>query len=154
VEQILETVGHKQKKCASEWVCLTGGEPLEQKIEGLVRSLRREGFKVQLETNGTIYRRLGIDWITVSPKPPEYFFRTEYTTKAKEVKLVVSRELSLNTIQDIRKAFPRKTPVLLQPQSNRSWSAERGMKLLCKAKKAGLGSIRLTVQAHKIFGFK
>lgn len=154
VEQIMETVEKIKNAYAADWVCLTGGEPLEQKIEGLVRSLRKRGFKVQIETNGTIFRPRGIDWITISPKPPEYFFRAEYTTKAKEVKLVVSCDLTLHTIQNIRKAFPERTPILLQPQSNLKWSVTLGNKLLRQALKTGLRNIRLSIQLHKIYNLK
>lgn len=39
-------------------VVITGGEPFRQPIEKLVRGLLHEGCKVQLETNGTLYRPL------------------------------------------------------------------------------------------------
>jgi len=37
------------------WVCITGGEPMEQSVEleDLVRKLSSEGYKVTIETNGT-----------------------------------------------------------------------------------------------------
>ena len=153
-EQVLEAVEKLKRQYPAEWVCLTGGEPLKQKIEGLVRCLRRRGYKVQIETNGTIYRRLGIDWWTISPKPPEYFFQAEYTTRAREVKLVVSRDLKFLRIQNIREAFPQKTPILLQPESNLSWSVSAGNKLLKQATQAGLPNIRFSVQLHKILKIK
>lgn len=37
-------------------VVITGGEPLRQPISRLVNELLRRGFRVQLETNGTLYR--------------------------------------------------------------------------------------------------
>lgn len=36
-------------------VVITGGEPFRQNIAPLVRLLSHEGFKVQIETNGTLY---------------------------------------------------------------------------------------------------
>jgi len=152
--QIMETVEKIKNAYAAKWVCLTGGEPLDQKIEGLVRSLKKRGFKVQIETNGTLFRRMGIDWITISPKPPEYFFQAAYAAKAKEVKLVVSRDLTLRTIQEIREAFPERTPILLQPESNRKWSITLGNRLLRQATRAGLPNIRLSIQLHKVFEIK
>jgi 7-carboxy-7-deazaguanine synthase (Cx14CxxC type) len=47
---------------------LTGGEPLLQVDDALVRALHDRGFKIAIETNGTISPPEGIDWICVSPK--------------------------------------------------------------------------------------
>lgn len=153
-EQILASIKNIRNKDPIDWVCLTGGEPLIQKIEDLVRSLRRDGFKVQIETNGTLFRPLRFDWISLSPKPPDYIFQPAYVSRAKEVKLVVFRDLTLNTLKKLRRAFPVRTPILLQPQSHRSWSVKLALKLLFHAKEAGLVSIKLSVQAHKILGIR
>lgn len=48
-------------------VC-TGGEPLLQLDDELVKSFRIEGFEVAVETNGTKQPPEGIDWVCVSPK--------------------------------------------------------------------------------------
>ncbi|OHX13129.1 7-carboxy-7-deazaguanine synthase [Chromobacterium sphagni] len=64
-------------RIASEWpedaggvryVVCTGGEPLLQLDEALIRALHAEGFEVAVETNGTIAAPAGLDWICVSPK--------------------------------------------------------------------------------------
>lgn len=49
-------------------VVCTGGEPLLQLDEELVKALHLEGFEVAIETNGTQPPPLGVDWICVSPK--------------------------------------------------------------------------------------
>jgi len=46
----------------------TGGEPLLQLDEALLRALHDRGFEVGIETNGTLPPPAGIDWICVSPK--------------------------------------------------------------------------------------
>jgi len=51
-------------------VVCTGGEPLLQLDDVLVSELHARGFRVALETNGTIAAPRGIDWICVSPKTP------------------------------------------------------------------------------------
>jgi organic radical activating enzyme len=56
-------------------VVLTGGEPSLQVDEPLIRVLREElGAYVQMETNGSNPvsngAPRGVDWVTVSPKPP------------------------------------------------------------------------------------
>jgi len=49
-------------------VVCTGGEPLLQLDEPLVRALHAAGFEVAIETNGTRLPPPGIDWVCVSPK--------------------------------------------------------------------------------------
>lgn len=154
VESVLESVRKIQERFPADWVCLTGGEPLLQPIEPLVRQLKKMGMRIQIETNGTFYRPLGAVWWTISPKPKAYKFDQEYTARAKEVKLVVSRELTLEVIQHIREKIPARTPILLQPQSQTKWSTNLGLKLLKNAMKAGLKNIRLCVQLHKYLGVR
>ncbi|MCG3174843.1 MAG: 7-carboxy-7-deazaguanine synthase [Myxococcota bacterium] len=48
-------------------VC-TGGEPLLQLDPTLIAALHGEGFRIAVETNGTLPAPPGIDWICVSPK--------------------------------------------------------------------------------------
>lgn len=50
------------------WVICTGGEPLLQLDQELIGALHDDGFKIAIETNGTIKAPNGIDWICVSPK--------------------------------------------------------------------------------------
>lgn len=51
-------------------VVITGGEPFRQNLLPLVTGLLAYGYKVQIETNGTLYQELPYDKITVvcSPK--------------------------------------------------------------------------------------
>ena len=49
-------------------VVCTGGEPLLQLDDALIAALHAEGFRIAIETNGTIAAPAGIDWICVSPK--------------------------------------------------------------------------------------
>jgi organic radical activating enzyme len=125
-----------------------------QDIDGLTRALKKEGLKIQVETNATLYRTLPVDWYSISPKPDRYTYRPEYREKAKEVKIIITKNLDLESIRRLRMCFPEKTPVLLQPQSNRKWSMNLGMKLIRQTIKAGLRNIRLSSQMHKIFGFR
>ena len=50
------------------YVILTGGEPLLQIDDKLIRNIHEAGFEIGLETNGTLNPPDGIDWICVSPK--------------------------------------------------------------------------------------
>lgn len=51
-----------------KWVVCTGGEPFLQLDEILIEAFHKAGFKVAVETNGTLKAPKGIDWICVSPK--------------------------------------------------------------------------------------
>jgi 7-carboxy-7-deazaguanine synthase (Cx14CxxC type) len=50
------------------FVVLTGGEPTLQADAELIAALKRRGYRVAIETNGTNRVPLGLDWIAVSPK--------------------------------------------------------------------------------------
>ncbi|MGM0466853.1 MAG: 7-carboxy-7-deazaguanine synthase QueE [Acidobacteriota bacterium] len=151
ISQILNKVKKEHEKFPSQWVCITGGEPLIQDLKKLTGGLKKMGMKIQVETNATQYQDLPVDWYTLSPKPPDYFFQAEYTEKAREVKLVVTKELDLEVIQKMRKALPEKTPILLQPESTQKWSMDKGMDLLKESLREGSKNIKVSVQLHKIY---
>jgi 7-carboxy-7-deazaguanine synthase (Cx14CxxC type) len=72
----------------SPFVVCTGGEPLLQLDEALIGELHARGFRVAVETNGTLAAPQGIDWICVSPKADaELVLRT-----GNELKLVYPQE--------------------------------------------------------------
>ncbi len=47
---------------------ITGGEPMLQLDRALIDALHARGFRVAVESNGTIAAVPGIDWLCVSPK--------------------------------------------------------------------------------------
>jgi 7-carboxy-7-deazaguanine synthase (Cx14CxxC type) len=49
-------------------VVITGGEPMLQLDSSLVDALHQRGFRVAIETNGTLPAASGLDWVCVSPK--------------------------------------------------------------------------------------
>jgi len=49
-------------------VVITGGEPMLQLDDLLIEALHARGFRVAVETNGTLPAAPGLDWICVSPK--------------------------------------------------------------------------------------
>lgn len=59
--------GH-DARAATPNVVFTGGEPLLQLDEALIREMHARGFEVAVETNGTLPAPAGIDWLCVSPK--------------------------------------------------------------------------------------
>jgi 7-carboxy-7-deazaguanine synthase len=72
-----ETAGALADAVAAAWpsrqtphrfVVCTGGEPLLQLDSASIEALHARGFRVAIETNGTIAPPAGIDWVCVSPK--------------------------------------------------------------------------------------
>ena len=49
-------------------VVITGGEPMLQLDGALIDALHSRGFRVAVESNGTLAAVPGIDWLCVSPK--------------------------------------------------------------------------------------
>ena len=49
-------------------VVVTGGEPMLQLDEALVEALHARGFRIAVESNGTLAATPGIDWLCISPK--------------------------------------------------------------------------------------
>jgi 7-carboxy-7-deazaguanine synthase (Cx14CxxC type) len=47
---------------------LTGGEPMLQVDDALVDALHGAGFRIAIESNGTLAAHPGIDWVCISPK--------------------------------------------------------------------------------------
>mgnify|MGYP001389462737 FL=1 len=153
-EIILSKIGRLREKYKADWVSITGGEPLVQDIKPLVEKLKQAGFKIQIETNGTKPITFEVDWLTVSPKPPDFFSTRTSRQQATEVKLVVTKNLKLSEVEKVRKKFRVNIPLWLQPESNEVWSYRRAWHLFEQAARGGLKNIRLGCQLHKIYGLR
>lgn len=70
------------------YVVFTGGEPLLQVDDELVRAVHRAGFEAAVETNGTRPAPAGLDWVCVSPKAGADLVLTQ----GQELKLVYPQE--------------------------------------------------------------
>ena len=73
------------------YVVFTGGEPLLQLDETLIAAVAGHGFRIAIETNGTIAAPKGIDWICVSPKADAELVQT----CGQELKLVYPQAKAL-----------------------------------------------------------
>ena len=76
IEDVLNRLAELGRGDPLPAISLTGGEPLMQApfLEGLVPGLRARGYKIYLETNGTLPKALGrivnaCDWIAMDFKP-------------------------------------------------------------------------------------
>ena len=71
-------------------VVCTGGEPLLQVDGPLIAALHARGFRIALETNGTLPVPDGVDWICVSPKADAEVVQSS----GQELKLVFPQPLA------------------------------------------------------------
>ncbi len=60
--------GHWGPGQDKRFVVLTGGEPMLQIDDALVEALHARGFRIAIESNGTLPVHPGIDWVCISPK--------------------------------------------------------------------------------------
>ena len=124
------------------FVVLTGGEPMLQVDEQLIRALHRTGFEVAIETNGTLPVSRAIDWICVSPKAGAELVQRS----GDELKLVYPQE-GLDPAQVEQLDFAH---FLLQPmdQEAKTPANLRAAIDYCRAHPKW----RLSLQTHKLLG--
>ena len=68
------------------WMLLTGGEPSLQLDSDFIEYAHREGWKLGIETNGTVKLPDGVDWICVSPKSAEHTIRQRVADEVKYIR--------------------------------------------------------------------
>jgi 7-carboxy-7-deazaguanine synthase len=125
------------------FVVCTGGEPLLQLDKDLVNAFHDHGFKVAVETNGTLLAPEGIDWICVSPKAGTKLL----IKKGHEIKLVYPQE-GINPELYENMAFHN---FYLQPMDGPDYEKNTQQVIeYCKAHPQW----RLSIQVHKIIGIR
>ena len=65
---------------------LTGGEPGLQVVREFIDFIHERGWKLAIETNGSVELPKGIDWITVSQKVAEHAIRQKHADEVKYVR--------------------------------------------------------------------
>jgi len=140
-----------------ELVVITGGEPLRQNIAPLCEALSADGFKVQIETNGTLWRPLpdGVD-IVCSPKNTGggYFpIREDLLPRVQALKFIISRHDPLyNHVGEVGQEKYH-TPVYLQPMDE--YDPKRNADNLEYATELAMrDGYRLSLQLHKLLGIE
>ncbi|MCD8516998.1 MAG: 7-carboxy-7-deazaguanine synthase [Burkholderiaceae bacterium] len=124
-------------------VVLTGGEPLLQVDCALIDALHEQGFRIAVETNGTIAAPPGIDWVCVSPKAGAPLVQVT----GQELKLVFPQPLLMpHDLPWQRLSFDH---YLLQPMDGPNQvSNTKAAIAYCQANPKW----RLSVQTHKVLG--
>ena len=126
---------------AHRLVVCTGGEPTLQLDAALIAALHAGGFRIAVESNGTLPAPVGIDWLTISPKAgTEVVQRT-----GDELKLVFPQPaLAPDAVEDW--AFAR---FYLQPMDGPDQRANVAAAVAyCLARPRW----RLSLQTHKLIG--
>ena len=137
-DHVLATWGEGEDR---RLVVITGGEPMLQLDPALVDALHDRGFRVAVESNGTLPAIGGIDWLCISPKAG-----TEVVQRSgDELKLVWPQE-GVDPADLERWDFGN---FLIQPMD-------------CEAREEALGAAirlvmdrprwRLSLQTHKLIG--
>ena len=124
-------------------VIITGGEPAEQDLTGLIAVLKKAGYAVHLETNGSIDTDVSrADFVCVSPKK---YVSPEMLKKADVIKIVVGQDTDLDDLQKYYAYENAHTQIYLQPESNKQENIDLCVKLL-----KNHPSARLSLQTHKL----
>jgi len=139
-----------------KWVCITGGEPLLQEdVYKLIDTLIRKGYKILLETNGSILIDklptednlvISLDIKTPSSKMEKAmrFANLDYLGPKDFVKFVIMDEKDFEYAKKIIEEYEIDKEIVFQPVggTNLKWLAERVVE-------EGL-NVRVLPQLHKI----
>lgn len=124
-------------------VVLTGGEPLLQLDSPLIDALHRHGFRIAVETNGTVLPPPGVDWLCVSPK-----LGSEMVVQAGQELKLVYPQTGGDPAQFAQLAFDN---FYLQPMDGPAQTANTQAAITyCHAHPQW----KLSLQTHKIIGIR
>lgn len=175
IDKILDL--NKEKKTGT--ISVTGGEPLLHSgfLKILLSHLRDHGYKVHLDTNGTLPDKLKeiidlIDVVAMDIKLPSSTRDKEFwrehrefleTAKSKRafVKMVITGETTeddINKAVDLIESIDKNIPLILQPVSKvKDFDKVPENAVLIKWQKSALGrlkDVRIIPQLHKIQGLR
>ena len=140
---VAAVVGHWGEGIDHRLVVLTGGEPMLQVDDALVDSLHAAGFRVAIESNGTLPAHPRLDWICISPKAGSVVVQR----RGDELKLVwpqAGLDPAVLEGWDFRH-------YLVQPLDDAAASANQAAALALAMARPGW---RLSLQTHKLLGLR
>ena len=138
---------------AAQWVLLTGGEPTLQVDARLVTALRDAGFKVAMESNGTIaLRGYEVDHLTISPKSA---WHTLHQRTCHELRVVRAARQALPTAQQVREELRLDAAALVvSPAFLAGDRIDPEALAWCERLVLHQPEWRLSVQLHKLKGVR
>ncbi len=137
-DQVLRTWGQGAE---DRLVVITGGEPMLQLDRALIDALHDRGFRVAVESNGTLPAVPGIDWLCVSPKAG-----TDVVQRSGDELKVVWPQHGMDVAELEHWDFPN---LLIQPMDcdAREEALKASIRLVMDRPRW-----RLSLQTHKIVG--
>lgn len=157
LDEILQQINNFSYQAKFNLIVVTGGEPLRQPIDNLCNQLLKQGFKVQIETNGTIFRKLDnrVE-IVCSPKSSNNKFfkiRSDLLPKISAFKFIISKSKQpYNEVPQIGQN-ENNAKIYLQPMDE--YDEVKNKENLELAKKLCLiNGYNLSLQTHKIIEVK
>jgi len=141
-ELVAEVVKEWGSSIENRLVVITGGEPTLQCDTQLVGALRACGFRVAVETNGTVQPQCDFDWVCVSPK-----YGSELVlTVGDELKVVVPQPFDFKQLRNLKfKHFFVQPMDGLQIKENTETAIN-----FCLSNPEW----RLSIQVHKLVGLR
>lgn len=135
--------GHWGPGRDKRFVVLTGGEPMLQIDDALVEALHARGFRIAIESNGTLPVHPGIDWVCISPKAGS----TVVQQRGDELKLVWPQPgTDIEAIEGWDFAH-----FLIQPMDSAEGEANTRAAIALAMERPRW---RLTLQTHKLLGLR
>ncbi len=154
LNHILETIA-RHAAGIRDLVVITGGEPLRQNIAPLCEALLAKGLRVQIETNGTLWRELpsGVH-IVCSPKVTDgtyHALRPDLLAQVDALKFIISAsDAHYQAVGDVGQAGTT-IPVYVQPMDE--YDPTRNKENIAHALHlAQTHGYRLSLQTHKLLG--
>ncbi len=136
-------------------IVITGGEPLRQNISPLCDALLEEGFDIQIETNGTLWRPIDARvQVVCSPKVTNgsyHRLREDVLARAQAIKFIVSAtHPDYGGIAEVGQS-DFGVPVYIQPMDEGDEEKNKNNRELAMQLAMRSGG-RLSLQLHKILG--
>ena len=124
-------------------VVVTGGEPMLQLDAALIDALHARGFRVAVESNGTLPAAAGIDWLCISPKAG-----TDVVQRSGDELKLVWPQAGIDPVELESWDFGH---FLMQPMDCADGKAAMDAAIaLCMERPKW----RLSLQAHKVLGLR
>ena len=156
----------KVKQLGSEYVCITGGEPLiYEETLPLVYELLDMGYKVSIETSGCVpiedvnYARsyryvMDIKCPSSGVSHKNIYDNLLILQSKDEVKYVVANEEDYNFMKKIIKSYPTKASILVSPMFEKDGTICKDCKDLVNWVLRDNLNVRIQIQLHKILNAK
>lgn len=136
-------------------VVITGGEPLRQPIGALCERLLAMGKRVQIETNGTLWRDIPLEVdVVCSPKASNgqyHPLRPDVLARASALKFIISaHDTVYSSVPELGQSA-HGMPIYVQPMDEQDEAKNRANRSYAVALCLEHG-YRLSLQTHKILG--